>query len=107
MKFKIVVQPEAKKDIDLALNYYRDVTNSAIAKKLNLEIQLAFSALKTNPFYQIRTKNYRAIPLKKFPYLLFYQILEPQRTIFIIALFNILLEGNLRTKVARLYFLKQ
>jgi toxin ParE1/3/4 len=88
MQYKIEITPIAKSHIDKALDYYKETANIKVAKRLHLEIKSTFKALKVNPFYQFTVKNYRAIPLKKFPYLLFYQIVEDRQTILIIALFN-------------------
>lgn len=63
--FKVILQPEAKLDIDSALAYYKNVANEKVAKKLNFEIKIAIKTLKLNPFLQIRENNYRAISLKK------------------------------------------
>ena len=87
-KFKIIIQPEAKLDFEMALNYYKTVANSKVAKNLNLEIKSAIKTLKSNPYYELRNNDYRAINLKKFPYLLFYQIVEQSDAIFILALFQ-------------------
>lgn len=87
-KYKIIIQPEAKLDINSALDYYKTVANTKVAKSLNFEIKSAIKTLKLNPFFEVRSNNYRAINLKKFPYLLFYQLVESANTIFILALFQ-------------------
>jgi hypothetical protein len=55
---------------------------------LRNDIAQAYDALKVNPFYQIRSKHYRALPLKNFPYLLFFEVLEQQHIVKVLALFN-------------------
>lgn len=66
MAFKLIVEPQAQKDIDKAFNYYKSVTDD-INVLINLynEIENAYISLKTNPFFQIRSKHYRALPIKK------------------------------------------
>jgi hypothetical protein len=52
------------------------------------EIENAYATLKTNPFFQIRSKHYRALPLKKYPYLIFFEVLEKERIVKVLSFFN-------------------
>jgi addiction module RelE/StbE family toxin len=89
MAYKVVVEPDAQADIDKAFEYYLSVTDSdRVFNSLYHDIEQAYDALKLNPFYQVRSKQYRALPLKKFPYLMFFEILEKQRIVKVLALFN-------------------
>jgi plasmid stabilization system protein ParE len=90
MVFKIVVEPDASLDIDDACAYYFSlpVDTVRLVDSFLTDIQIAFDTLAINPFYQIRTKNYRAIPLTKFPYLLFFTVDEVSKMVNILALFN-------------------
>lgn len=91
MAYKVVVEPDAQDDIDEAFEYYLSVTDNAkVITNLYNDIEQAYDALKINPFYQIRSKQYKAIPLKNFPYLLFFEVLEKQRIVKVLALFNTL-----------------
>lgn len=89
MAYKVVVEPEAQQDIDLALDYYSSVTDD-VNVLINLldDIEQAYSALKINPFFQIRSKHYRALPLRKYPYLMFFEVLEAERIVKVVSLFN-------------------
>jgi addiction module RelE/StbE family toxin len=89
MSYKVVVEPEAQKEIDNAFDYYSKATND-INVLINLlsDIEQAYTALKTNPFFQIRSKHYRALPLKKYPYLIFFEVHEEERVVKIISFFN-------------------
>lgn len=89
MAFKLIVEPQAQKDINKAFDYYKSVTDD-INVLINLydEIENAYIALKTNPFFQIRSKHYRALPLKKYPYLLFFEVLEKERIVKVLSFFN-------------------
>ena len=89
MTYKVIVEPAAQDDIDMAFEYYGKLTDDdTLIMNLYKDIELAYHALKINPFYQIRVKNYRGLPLKKFPYILFFEVLEKQKIVKIIALFN-------------------
>lgn len=88
MSYTLIFDAEAYQDIKEAYNYYFDEAGPKIAELFNDDLQEAFKALQINPFYQIRTKNYRALPLKKFPFLLFFQVFEQKPKVKILALFN-------------------
>ena len=88
MKYTLFFDAEAYLEIEQAFNYYYDHVSPTVAKLFHNDLQDAFNALQINPFYQIRTKQYRALPLKKFPYLLFFEVIEAHSKVKIIALFN-------------------
>jgi hypothetical protein len=88
MRFKIIVESDAQLDIEQACEFYKKLPYSRIEKIFLEDIKNTYKALKINPFYQIRTKKYRAIPLKNFPFLLFFEVDESVMTVKIIALFN-------------------
>jgi plasmid stabilization system protein ParE len=88
MTYTLIFDAEAYGDIEQAYNYYFDQVSPQVAELFNSDLQEAFSALQVNPFYQVRTKNYRALPLKKFPYLLFFEVFPDQPKVKILALFN-------------------
>ncbi len=89
MAYKIVVEPEAQNEIDAAFDYYSNVTED-INVLINLlkDVEQAYAALKANPFYQIRSKHYRALPLNKFPFLIFFELFEKERVVKIVSFFN-------------------
>jgi toxin ParE1/3/4 len=88
--FRIVVEPDAFLDIDNACAYYYSlpVDSVRLVDAFLADIQIAFDTLTINPYYQYRTKNYRALPLSKFPYILFFTIDESSKMVTILALFN-------------------
>jgi addiction module RelE/StbE family toxin len=89
MAYKIIIEQNAQKDIDDAFEYYKSVTEDIkVLIHLLDDIEQAYHALSINPFFQIRSKHYRALPLKKYPYLVFFEILEKEQLVKILALFN-------------------
>lgn len=95
MAYNVVVEPDAQKDIDDAFEYYSKATDDiSVLIGLLSDIEQAYTALKTNPFFQIRTKHYRALPLKKYPYLLFFEVLEKERIVKVLAFFNTTQDHN-------------
>ncbi|MFM2386710.1 MAG: hypothetical protein RL660_1467 [Bacteroidota bacterium] len=90
MAYKIQIEPSASIDIIEACNYYASLpidTASLIAKFLD-DIDDAFDALSLNPFYAKRHKDYRAYPLKKFPYIIFILVDESAMRVNVLAIFH-------------------
>lgn len=85
MEFK--VNPEAKIDIQNEINYYNQ-QQKGLGKMFHAEIKHYFKAIKKNPFYQIRYKNVRCLPLKKFPIMIHFTVDEGIKRITIRAVIN-------------------
>lgn len=89
MAYSISIEPSVKDEIDAAFDYYYTVTNNPnVFVGLLNDIEQAYSALRLNPYFQVRTKNYRALPLKKYPYILFFEVLEEEKIVLILSFFN-------------------
>ena len=87
MAFKIIVSKKAQDEIENASDYYAEI-NTALAFKFYSALTETYKKLELNPNYQIRYKNYRAIPLKIFPFLLFFSCDEKSKTIKILSCFH-------------------
>ena len=75
MAYKIIVSPQAQIEIEDAFDFYS--TKSEIApSEFIIDIEDAYANLSVNPFYRIRYKNLRALPLKRFPFMLIFLIEE-------------------------------
>lgn len=85
--FAVVVFIEAVSDISKATDYYKNIS-PALAKKFHSSLNSAFSALKKNPFCQIRYDTFRLKLVKKFPYILHFTIDEKSKTVFIYGVRN-------------------
>lgn len=71
MAYRLVVSPSAQKDIENAFDYYSEVSTQTPLRFINA-IEKAYHTLEINPYFRILYKNFRAIPLKKFPFVLVY-----------------------------------
>jgi plasmid stabilization system protein ParE len=87
MPYTIFIEPSTQVDIEEAYDYYF-TKGIHIAELFFEDLQYAYKILAINPFFQIRTKNYRAFPLKSFPYIFFFIIKEEKKQVKIVALFN-------------------
>lgn len=87
MSFTIVVDKRALNDAQKAIDYY-DEKRVGLGGKFSAALNKHIMAIAKNPFYQLRYKDYRALPIKNFPYLILFYIEENANTIFITAIFH-------------------
>ena len=87
MGFKVIVSKKAQNEIENATEYYAEI-NLNLALRFYNELSETYKKLELNPDYQVRHKNYRAIPLKVFPFLLFYVYDENSKFIKILSCFH-------------------
>jgi plasmid stabilization system protein ParE len=80
MPYTIFIEPSTQVDIEEAYDYYF-TKGIHIAELFFEDLQYAYKILAINPFFQIRTKNYRA-------YIFFFIIKEEKKQVKIVALFN-------------------
>ena len=88
MSYKIIVSPIASKNIDNAVAYYVEEVSKKVALNFLKDYKQTYKALQKNPFYQFHDNNYRFLPFNKFPYIAFFIIDEPNKTVFLNAIFN-------------------
>ena len=88
MNYKIIVSPIAFKNIEDALEYYIDKADKKVASNFLKDYRKTYKALQINPFYQFHDNNYRFLPFDKFPYIAFFIVDEPSKTIFLNAVFH-------------------
>ncbi len=87
MEFKIIISPRAQLEIEVITDYYFEVSPNVIPKFYEM-LEQTYGFLKINPFFVERYKKFRAVPIFKFPYLLFYAIDENNKTIKILSCFH-------------------
>jgi plasmid stabilization system protein ParE len=85
--FKILVSPIAQKEIIEAIEFYQSRSKQAPAHFIQ-SVENSYKRLKLNPNYSIRYKNVRSVKINKFPFSLFFVILEKDKTIEIISCFH-------------------
>ncbi len=87
MTYKIHLERRALAEIDSALEYYSKI-NIKVLKNFNADLQKAYKIIAKNPFFQKRYKEFRVLPLKKYPYVVVFIIDEQNKSIKIFAVFN-------------------
>jgi len=88
MAYKVKLLSSAHNDLEKAFDYYTQEVNLATAKKFNKQLQEAYKALSINPFYEVRFKDYRSLPLKTFPFVIIFTLDEHDKTVRIYSIFH-------------------
>lgn len=86
MTFKVLFSKEARLDLFEHTEYYHQSAGKKIAKVFYTEVQQTIKVLKSYPYFQISHDSFRKIPLKKFPFVIFYTIIED--SILIVRIFH-------------------
>ncbi len=75
MAYKVDVSPRAQIEIIEAIEFYA-VRSKEATLNFIIELEKVYEILKHNPFFVLRYKNVRSIPLNKYPFSLFFVIDE-------------------------------
>jgi hypothetical protein len=79
--YQIKIEERAILDIQQSFVYYEQ-QQSGLGVQFNRTVFNAFENLKINPFYQIRYGTFRCLPLKKFPFMIHYEVNEKIVTVY-------------------------
>jgi plasmid stabilization system protein ParE len=82
MKYELIIKEEANLEIIESYLYYESKSIGLGDKFLN-QLELYFDRIQKNPkHYQIKTKSFREAYIKKFPFLIIYEIIKKQVVIY-------------------------
>jgi len=87
MSFKIVIEPRAIFDIQEAVDYY-DFKQIGLGEYFFQALEEHIEVVRNNPFFQIRYKDYYGLPIKKFPFIIFYFVQEEEKIVYVVSVFN-------------------
>ncbi len=87
MAYLLKINKRALNDIQKALNYYDKIDKSIGDKFLNF-LDKTITTIGNNPFYQIRYSDVHCLLVKKFPYMIHFQVNEKTNTVIIRAIIN-------------------
>ncbi|MDY0989892.1 type II toxin-antitoxin system RelE/ParE family toxin [Flavobacterium sp. CFBP9031] len=87
MIFEVVIEPRALADIQDAIDYYES-KQIGLGEYFYQVIDEHLDTISRNPFFEIRYKDYRGLPTKKFPFIIFYFLDEEIKKVFILSVFN-------------------
>ena len=82
--WKVEFSPESFAEVQEALNFYMEKgfqTGEAFIQDVNNGVE----SLEINPYYQIRYKNIRCLPLSKFPFMIHFELDEDKKRVKILG----------------------
>ncbi len=97
MAYSIIVSPRAQKEIENAIDYYALYSSNAPSNFI-AELKEAYAILETNPLFEVRYKNIRALKLKSFPHSIYFVVSESQNTVSVLSCFHNKRNPNKRPK---------
>jgi len=83
MGYKAIISPVAKFNVREAVAYYKKVASLKVAQNFVKDYELTLQTILRSPFFKIYYKDFRGLPFKKYPYVIFYQIDEEQKLIYV------------------------
>src|SRR5690349_2355016 len=75
MAYKVILQPEAIKDLQEAINYYSSIS-IPLGRKFHTQVGSILAELSQLPFYEVRYDDVRMRKIKLFPYIIHFRIDE-------------------------------
>ncbi|MGS0749223.1 type II toxin-antitoxin system RelE/ParE family toxin [Halpernia sp. GG3] len=74
MAYKVRVSPSAKADVRQAVAYYKKEASLKVAQNFVKDYGDTLKKIRQNPLFQVYYRDFRGLPLKKYPFVIFYQI---------------------------------
>jgi toxin ParE1/3/4 len=87
MAYKIIVSPQAQKEIENAIDYYTLYSLDAPIEFISV-LKEAYGTLEINPFFRVCYKNIRTLKIKRFPYSLYFTINNDNNTVRVLSCFH-------------------
>ena len=87
MNYKVELFPAAIKEIDESAYWYEKRVDG-LGKDFIEVVYKSFDVIALNPLAYSKKKNYREFIVKRFPYLIIYEILEKESVINVLHVFH-------------------
>lgn len=87
MSFKIIIEPEARLDIQEAIDWYNK-QQKGLGKKFHSAVLKHINSLIKNPNFEIRYDSVHCLPLKNFPFMIHFTIDNAKKLVAIRAVFH-------------------
>lgn len=75
--FEVVVLEPALVDIQAAIDFY-DEQQIGLGRRFETELNQFLTTIETLPFFQVRYNIVRCLPLKRFPFMVHFSVLEEE-----------------------------
>ena len=87
VRYEVVIPPMALQDVQEAIDYY-DEQRAGLGEKFENELNEFLLVLESNPYFENRYDKVRCLPLKKFPFMVHYSVIEEEKLIVVHAVFH-------------------
>ncbi|NLN33128.1 MAG: type II toxin-antitoxin system RelE/ParE family toxin [Flavobacteriaceae bacterium] len=88
MDYKLIITPDAQLQLDEALTYYKNKASKKVARNFLEEYRNTCETILEVLYFQFYFLEFRAVPMKKFPFLVFYTLNEDKKLVIIKAVFH-------------------
>jgi len=88
MNYRVFVTPDALQNLDDAVYYYKNTASAKVASRFLGDYKNTLAKIVETKYFQVFFENFRGLPMKKFPYIVFYTLDESQKIIMIKAVFH-------------------
>jgi plasmid stabilization system protein ParE len=85
--YNILFSDIADSDLEKAIDYYNRKSENG-ANTFKQELNQVLDTLELNPFFQFRYNKIRAVPFKTLPYLVFFEIYESEKLVYVYSIFH-------------------
>lgn len=85
--YEVKIEDRAFDEIQDAILYYEG-KQSGLGLRFKETVLSAIESLKRNPFYQVRYSTFRCLPIKKFPYMIHFEVDENAKRVDVFAVIN-------------------
>jgi len=88
MAFNIKILKSAYKDLQEATKWYNEQLNN-LGKEFRIEVNKELDYISNNPYYyQLKYKEYRQALVNRFPYLIYYLVVENTNEIIVFGIIH-------------------
>lgn len=87
MAYEIVISPRALQEIDEAIKFYEGRNTNAPQDFIKV-LKFSYNTLRINPYFRKVHRNIRRLPLKVFPYSIYFIVYEKDKRIEILSCFH-------------------
>ena len=87
MAFKVIISDEAKLDLENSYLYYRENASKKVADNFIKDFRKSIKIISDNLYFKIWFEEFRAKPLVKYPFLIFFSFDNKENIILIAKVF--------------------
>ncbi|WP_312194854.1 type II toxin-antitoxin system RelE/ParE family toxin [Epilithonimonas vandammei] len=88
MAFKVIISDEAKLDLENSYLHYWENASKKVADNFIKDFRKSIKIISDNPYFKIWFEEFRAKPLGKYPFLVFFSVDKKESTIVIARVFH-------------------